>query len=70
MLALLVGPSTSTGLGYLLLAGLVAGLVAFAIRHALRELDPIDPAAQLAYGIGPVLITGVLAYAAQWLINR
>ena len=69
VLALLVGLTAGSGLGYLLLAGLAAGLVAFAIRRALGAVDPIDPAAQLAYGIGSVLITGVLAYAAQWLIN-
>lgn len=57
-------------LDVLLVTGLVAGLVGAAIRRVLHELDVDDPAAQLSYGIASVLSTGVLAYAAQWLINR
>lgn len=57
-------------LNILLLTGLVAGFVGAAVRRVLRLLDTDDPAGRLTYGIAAVLSTGVLAYAAQWLINR
>lgn len=57
-------------LNVLLLTGLLAGFVGVAVRRVLRVLDTDDPAGRLTYGIAAVLSTGVLAYAAQWLINR
>ncbi|WP_446666299.1 hypothetical protein [Flexivirga sp. B27] len=57
-------------LNILLLTGLLAGFVGAAVRRVLRLLDTDDPAGQLSYGIAAVLSTGVLAYAAQYLINR
>lgn len=70
LLGLVVGLTDDRSLGALLLAGLLAGFVGAAVRRVLRLLDTADPAGRLTYGIAAVLSTGVLSYAAQWLINR
>ncbi|GHB68333.1 hypothetical protein [Flexivirga endophytica] len=71
LVGLVVGLVTGDlSLNILLLTGLVAGFAGAAIRRVLRLLDTDDPAGRLSYGIAAVLSTGVLAYAAQYLINR
>ncbi|MFC6703962.1 hypothetical protein [Flexivirga alba] len=70
LLGLVVGLAGDRALGALLLTGLLAGFVGAAVRRVLRMLDTDDPAGRLTYGIAAVLSTGVLSYAAQWLINR
>lgn len=70
LLGLVVGLTDDRALSALLLTGLLAGFVGAALRRVLRQLDTDEPAGRLTYGIAAVLSTGVLAYAAQWLINR
>lgn len=70
LLGLIVGLTEDNALNFLLLTGLLAGFVGAALRRVLRQLDTVEPAGRLTYGIAAVLSTGVLAYAAQWLINR
>ncbi|NNG37851.1 hypothetical protein HJ588_00990 [Flexivirga sp. ID2601S] len=66
----LVGIGTDGHWNVLLIAGLVAAAVATAVRRVLSGLPATEPAARLAYGAAAVLSTGVVAYAAQWAINR
>lgn len=70
LLGLVVGLTDNGALSVLLLTGLLAGFVGAAVRRVLRLLDTDDPAGRVTYGVAAVLSTGVLAYAAQWLINR
>ncbi|WP_265443504.1 hypothetical protein [Flexivirga meconopsidis] len=66
----LVGLGTDGHWNVLLIAGLVAAAVGTAVRRVLSDLSATEPAARLAYGAAAVLATGVVAYAAQWAINR
>lgn len=70
VLGLAIGATTDGSWAALLITGLVAGLVGASIRRALRALESFDPGGRLSYGIAVVLAPGVLAYAAQWFINR
>lgn len=70
LLGLIVGLTDDRTFAGLLIAGLLAGFVGAAVRRVLRLLDTDDPAGQVTYGIAAVLSTGVLSYAAQWLINQ
>ncbi|WP_148043264.1 hypothetical protein [Flexivirga caeni] len=70
VLGLAMSLDTGGSWNALLLTGLVAGLVGVALRRALRQTVTLDPAGRLSYGIATVLAAGVLAYAAQWFINR
>ncbi|HWC22237.1 MAG TPA: hypothetical protein VG502_08075 [Flexivirga sp.] len=70
LLGLIIGLTDTQALAAMLLTGLLAGFVGAALRRVLRQLDTDEPAGRLTYGIAAVLSTGVLAYAAQWMINR
>lgn len=70
ILGLILGVTGDGAWPELLITGLVAGLVGASLRRVLRQLDSLDPAGRLSYGIAVVLATGVLAYAAQWVINH
>lgn len=70
ILGLVLGATSDGAWPELLITGLVAGLVGASLRRALRQLDSLDPAGRLSYGIAVVLAPGVLAYGAQWFLNR
>lgn len=70
VLGLILGATSDGAWPELLITGLVAGLVGASIRRGLRQVESLDPAGRLSYGIAAVLACGVLAYGAQWFINR
>ena len=63
VLGMILGATSDGAWPELLITGLVAGLVGASIRRGLRQLESLDPAGRLGYGIRALIRIGRAEYA-------